>query len=93
MKYLLIAFLLLQGALSYAQSSVDGIVVSKNATGDFEPVPFANVYWQGTNFGTFSDSVGAFKLAVHDSSRTLIASFVGFKLVFQLEFVVLIIEI
>ncbi len=79
MKYLLIAFLLLQGALSYAQSSVDGIVVSKNATGDFEPVPFANVYWQGTNFGTFSDSVGAFKLAVHDSSRTLIASFVGFK--------------
>lgn len=78
MKYFIMAFLLLQGVLNYAQSSIKGVVVSENEKGQLIGIPYANVYWNGTNYGTFSDSSGVFQLAVHDSSRTLIGSFVGY---------------
>lgn len=79
MKYILIIHLLWQGISVYAQSSVKGVVISENAKGSLEGVPFANVYWSGTNYGTFTDSSGIFQLAIHDSSKTLVASFVGYE--------------
>lgn len=80
MKYLLILLLLMQslGITISAQESVQGVVISENAKGRFEPVPYANVYWMDSNFGTSTDSNGTFQLAVPDQITALIASFVGY---------------
>lgn len=78
MKYLLMIALLCQGVYTYAQESIKGVVVTESKKGKLIGIPFANVYWQGTNYGTSTDSNGVFQLAIHDKSRKLIASFVGY---------------
>lgn len=81
MKYLFSLLLLLQlQVISVsAQESVSGVVISENAKGRFEPVPYANVYWMNSNFGTSTDSNGVFQLAVPENPTSIIASFVGYK--------------
>jgi outer membrane receptor protein involved in Fe transport len=61
-----------------AQESVKGVVVSQNKKGNLEPIPFANVYWMNSNYGTTTDSNGTFQLAVPDNPTKVVASFVGF---------------
>src|SRR5690554_5742525 len=63
---------------SFAQESVKGVVVSHDKKGRIEPIPFANVYWMHTNYGTSTDSNGTFQLAIPEQPTKLIASFVGF---------------
>ncbi len=77
---LLYLVLLMQflGASVYGQS-VQGVVVSEDKKGRFEPVPFANVYWMNSNFGTTTDSNGVFQLAIPEDASHLIASFVGYS--------------
>ena len=80
MKDILFCLLLLQlciGMLN-AQESLSGVVISEDKKGRIKPVPFANVYWLGTNIGTTTDTTGSFYLAASDESYKLIISSVGY---------------
>lgn len=81
MKYKIILGLFLQSLviMGIAQEAIKGVVLSESEKGKLEPIPFANVYWQGTNYGTSTDSNGVFQLAIPEGARNLIASFVGFQ--------------
>jgi hypothetical protein len=76
-----IMILLLAGAGLFPLSSnaqltkVMGKVVD-SATG--EPIPFANVYFQGTTVGVTSNFEGGFAIETARASDTLVASFVGY---------------
>lgn len=76
MQWLLLLQLLAIGA--FAQESVQGVVLTENDKGRFEPIPFANVYWMNSNYGTSTDSNGTFQLAIPENPRAIIASFVGY---------------
>ena len=78
MKNILAVLLLIQVGLSssFAQKELSGVVVYVNQKGRIEPVPFANIHWQGTNYGTTSDTNGLFRLAVPDNTQFLITSFI-----------------
>lgn len=81
MKNILIVLLLMQVGIStsFAQKELSGAVVHVNQKGRIEPVPFANIHWQGTNYGTTTDTNGLFRLVVPDDARFLITSFIGYK--------------
>ena len=81
MKYRVGLGLLLQFCVSvlYAQEALKGVVLSEDAKGKLEPIPFANVYWQGTNYGTSTDTNGVFQLAIPEGAKNLITSFVGYQ--------------
>lgn len=76
----IIGLLLLQGLTTalWSQESVSGVVISEDKKGRFDPIPYANVYWMDSNFGTTTDSNGVFQLAIPDKAKFLIASFVGY---------------
>ena len=76
-----IGLLLMQGlAIAlWSQESVSGVVISEDKKGRFNPIPFANVYWMDSNFGTTTDSNGVFQLAIPENASYLIASFVGYS--------------
>lgn len=80
MKYFLTAACLF-GLLLSAQSQniVSGTILDSLTR---EPVPFANVYFANTSFGTMTDERGNFKLENFASGKyDLIVSFVGYKTV------------
>ena len=79
MRRLIIAcFLALVGLGSYAQERVSGMVIEETRKGNFKPIPFANVYWLGTQIGTSTDSTGYFELALPNGPPKLIISYVGY---------------
>ncbi len=74
-------YLLLTYTLVTAQEevrSVKGVVLTQDKKGKLEGIPFANVYWMDTNYGTSTSIEGTFQLAVPDKPTLLIASFVGY---------------
>ncbi len=80
MKYIFIVLVIfLQASLIFGQNHLSGVVLSEDERGRLSPVAFANVYWQNTNIGTSTDSVGVFHLALSEESNQLIVSFVGFE--------------
>lgn len=81
MKYIITILLLWQVGSSnvFSQEELTGAVVFVNEKGRLEPIPFANVYWQGSNYGTTTDTNGFFRLAVPENARFLITSFIGYK--------------
>ena len=82
MKFCFLGLLLLVqwgSSLLFAQGVLSGIIVSENEKGKRVPVPFANVYWEGTNFGTTTDTNGVFQLAVPEERLNLIVSYIGFE--------------
>lgn len=81
MKHIFIMLLLFQVGVTtlFAQKELSGAVVYENSKGRLEPVPFANVYWQGTNYGTTTDTSGSFRIAIPDNGKYLITSFIGFE--------------
>lgn len=81
MRYIILVLLLWQVGIAdaFSQKEVQGAVVFVNSKGKLEPVPFANVHWQETNFGTTTDSNGFFRLAVPENANYLITSFIGYK--------------
>ena len=80
MKYIILVLLLLQvgSHLLFSQTEVSGAVLYENSKGRLEPIPFANVYWQGTNYGTTTDTNGLFRIAVPEGAKYLITSFIGY---------------
>lgn len=63
----------------YAQEPVKGLVFELDANNKRIPLPFANIYWEGTTKGTVADESGNFSIKPVKSSNKIIASFVGFS--------------
>ena len=59
----------------HAQVKVSGIIVDE----DDNPVPFANIIFKGSTYGTISNENGKFYLESDQSYRELEVSFVGFE--------------
>jgi outer membrane receptor for ferrienterochelin and colicin len=81
MRYIVALVLLMQYSTSMllAQQVVSGVVLEETPKGKFQPVSYANVYWEGSNIGTSTDTNGVFHIAQAEGSRKLITSFVGFQ--------------
>ena len=62
--------------LGYCQSTISGIVVD-GLTQD--PLPFANVYVNGTTKGTVTDADGHFNLTGVNIPADVVFSFVGYR--------------
>ncbi|MEM7551293.1 MAG: DUF5686 family protein [Bacteroidota bacterium] len=73
--YLFILFLLSQISAN-AQTTVTGRVTDAS-TGD--PVPFANVVFQGTTVGTTTDFDGRFSIKISENVDSVYASYIGYK--------------
>ncbi|MDC1221521.1 TonB-dependent receptor [Salibacteraceae bacterium] len=79
-KVLAVLGLFFFGGLStFAQSNLTGVVIEETVDGFFEPIPFANVYWFGTQSGTSTDTLGQFELPLSEKTNVLIISYVGYK--------------
>lgn len=72
-KFFLGLFFILTAAVS-AQTKVSGVVLD-DTNG---PVPYANVYFKGTNEGVITDENGKFYLESRNSYTEILVSFVGF---------------
>ena len=69
--------MLLLTLFSSAQTTIKG-KVTDSSTGD--PIPLANVYFQGTQTGVSTDFDGHFILSTSKGYDSLIASYIGYKL-------------
>ena len=78
-RSLLVGLLILMGSLGFAQKNVSGVVIEETKAGKFRPIPFANVYWLGTQAGTSTDTTGYFELPMNPDTRSLIFSYVGYS--------------
>ncbi len=78
-RSLLVGLLILMGSLGFAQKNVSGVVIEETKAGKFRPIPFANVYWLGTQAGTSTDTTGYFELPMNPDTRRLIFSYVGYS--------------
>lgn len=67
------------GLSTFAQSKLTGVVIEETIDGFFEPIPFANVYWFGTQSGTSTDTLGQFELPLSEKTNELIISYVGYR--------------
>jgi outer membrane receptor for ferrienterochelin and colicins len=75
---LLLFFLVFSGAM-FAQETLNGTVMEKNAGVGERPIPFASVYWLGTQTGASTDSNGVFVIERNEFSKRLVVSSVGFN--------------
>jgi outer membrane receptor for ferrienterochelin and colicins len=76
-KAALLAALCCACSFSYSQKLM-GLVVQKNPGGVDEPLPGANVYWEGTSVATTTGNNGVFQIDRSSVSDRLVVSFVGF---------------
>ncbi|HYC84691.1 MAG TPA: carboxypeptidase-like regulatory domain-containing protein, partial [Chryseosolibacter sp.] len=75
-KHFLAALFLFLAFVAQAQTIVKGKVMDSNS-GD--PIPFANVIFQGTTIGTTTDFDGNFTLKASVSVDSIVASYLGYK--------------
>lgn len=61
-----------------AQQPINGLVYELDANNKRIPLPFANIYWEGTTKGTVADESGSFNIKPVNNSNKIIASFIGF---------------
>lgn len=74
-NFLPLIFCLLVTSIYYSQTKVSGKILDVNK----EPVPYANVFFEGSNEGTSSDENGNFYLESKDTWSVLKISFIGFN--------------
>lgn len=80
MKWLIVLLGCFLTALGgYAQQTVTGVVIEETPEGKFQPVPFANVYWLGTQSGVATDTNGHFELPLSSGNKRLVISYVGYQ--------------
>ena len=77
MKYLFVILFFIPSLL-IAQNRVMGKVIETVADGSALPLMGANVIWEGSTVGTFSDKNGDFILPYDTAYKTIIISYVGF---------------
>ena len=77
MKYLFVILFIIPSLL-IAQNRVMGKVIETVADGSALPLMGANVIWEGSTVGTFSDENGDFILPYDAAYKTIIISYVGF---------------
>ena len=77
MKYLFVILFFIPSLL-IAQNRVMGKVIETVADGSALPLMGANVIWEGSTVGTFSDENGDFILPYDTTYKTIIISYVGF---------------
>ncbi|WP_420577204.1 DUF5686 and carboxypeptidase regulatory-like domain-containing protein [Ekhidna sp.] len=80
MKLITYLSILLFSLASIAQTGIKGLTVSQTG----EILPFSTVYIKGTTIGTTSNSEGEFFLKTPSGSHTIVAQYVGYKVVEQL---------
>ncbi|MFC1225372.1 SusC/RagA family TonB-linked outer membrane protein [Pedobacter sp. BG31] len=79
MKKLLFSMILSLGLISFAFAQ--GKVITGKVTSASGPVPGVSVFVKGSPAnGTQSDATGAFKLTVANDAKTLVFSFIGYKI-------------
>jgi len=61
-----------------ANGNISG-VVTENVEGKSEPVPFVNVYIQGTTIGALTDFDGKYQISVAPGKYNLVFKFIGYK--------------
>lgn len=76
-KIIALCILILPLALSGAK--LTGFVYEEAAEGKVTPLPNVNVYWSGTNIGTYTNENGKFTLERVKSTDILVVSFVGYE--------------
>jgi len=76
MKYFLSFLLSIQALFIFAQTKVSGYVYDDNGL----TVPYASVYFKNSTVGVVADDNGKFYLESPDSYKTLVVSFVGYKI-------------
>lgn len=65
-------------ALIFSQQEIKGKIMEMTSNGNELPLMGANVLWEGTSVGSFSDKNGNFRLSYDKSYKTLVVSYVGF---------------
>lgn len=66
-------------SLPTVAQTVEGKVIYQSESGEDIPIPFANVYWLGTQVGTTTDTLGIFSLSKVEETNKLVVSYVGFE--------------
>lgn len=64
--------------LNAQQTEVKGVVMEESVNGD-APITGVSIYWEGTNFGTFSDENGRFELEQGADQSRLVFNFMGYE--------------
>ena len=70
----IICLMLFLSIKAFSQEEIKGNIVDNNNS----PLPFVNIYWDGTNIGTISDEKGDFEIIQTKKSKTLVISSVGY---------------
>lgn len=79
-NFILLIGLFFTGFIFSQNAVIEGVVLDKEL--NLEPVPFAEVYLKGTNFGTSTDFDGLFELTnIPPANYTLVVNFVGYETV------------
>src|SRR5690606_8918107 len=62
---------------SFAQETVVSGKITDASSGD--PLPFVNVFFDGTTIGVTSDFDGRFEIRTHTPTDTLVVSYIGYR--------------
>lgn len=73
-RFLLLFALVGLSSVAFGQRTVSGTVADENG----DPLPFANVYVEGTTIGTTTDIDGNYTLKVPEGGTALVVSYTGF---------------
>ena len=73
-RFLLLFALVGLSSVAFGQRTISGTVTDENG----EPLPFANVYVEGTTIGTTTDIDGNYTLKVPEGGTALVVSYTGF---------------
>lgn len=77
MNRIFLLLLIFSSVWMHSQTKVSGVIQEDSG----ESVPFANVFFKGSQKGTISDENGKFYLESNQTYDTLIVSFIGYKTV------------
>jgi TonB-dependent starch-binding outer membrane protein SusC len=73
--FFLLSLLVISGSYAFAQQTVTGRVTDSHG----DPIPWANVYQKGTQYGTTTDDDGKYSISVKSSDVILVAAFLGYQ--------------
>ncbi len=74
-RFLLLFALVGLSSVAFGQRSISGTVTDENG----DPLPFANVYVEGTTIGTTTDIDGNYTLKVPEGGTALVVSYTGYS--------------